>query len=307
MTGKWFSFCLLILMSIFTQKVYACDVCGCAVSGHQFGILPQFQKHFVGIRYNYRSFQSVHPPLFSTDTEKVSREYFHTTDIWGRYILSDRVQLFGFVPLHHITKEEDNTTLTQKGLGDITIMGMYAIINQRTSDNGRWIHHLQAGGGIKLPTGAHDYYTGENEWIPGIQKGTGTIDFMLNTNYLLRYDEIGLSAEVGWRVNGHNTMQDFRYGQRLTTGIRSFYILHAGKNSFMPSLGCVLEQSGKDDHEGTTVDLSGGSAFFGHVGLDFFSNGFTAGFSIQPSVIQNVANGNLTSGTRFNAQFAVLF
>jgi hypothetical protein len=307
MAGKWLSLLLLACLSVFTQDVYACDVCGCAVSGHQFGILPQFQKHFVGIRYNYRSFQSVHPPLFSTDTEKVSREYFHTTDIWGRYILSDRVQLFGFVPLHHITKEEDNTSLTQKGLGDITIMGMYAIINQRTSDSGRWIHHLQAGGGVKLPTGAHDYYTGENEWIPGIQKGSGTTDFMLNANYLLRFNEVGLSAEVGWRVNGHNRKQDFKYGHRWTTGLRSFYIFRMGESSLMPSLGGMLEQSGRDYHEGASVDLSGGSGFFGHVGVDFFSSRFTAGFSVQPAISQNVADGNLTAGTRFNAQFAVLF
>ena len=307
MSGRWFSFCLMIFLSIFTQNVYGCDVCGCAVSGHQFGILPQFQKHFLGVRYSYRSFQSVHPPLFSTDTEKISRENFNTAELWGRYVIGKRVQLFGFVPLHHISKNEDNTSLTQGGLGDITFMGMYAIINQRTSEDGQWIHHLQAGGGIKLPTGAHDYYTIENEWIPGIQKGTGTTDFMLNANYLLRFNEVGLSAEVGWRVNGHNSKQDFKYGHRWTTGLRSFYIFRMGESSLMPSLGGMLEQSGRDNHEGAPVDLSGGYSIFIHAGLDFFSSRFTAGFSVQPTISQNVADGNLTTGTRINAQFAVLF
>ncbi|MFZ1751038.1 MAG: hypothetical protein WAU01_12630 [Saprospiraceae bacterium] len=307
MERRWFTPLLLICLGIFTQDMYACDVCGCAVSGHQFGILPQFQKHFVGIRYNYRNFRSVHPPLFTTDHEQVSREYFHTSDLWGRYIIGNRIQLFGFIPYQFITKKEDESSFSQNGIGDASILGMYAVINQKKSANGRWVHNLQIGGGIKLPTGGHDYYNTENEWIPGIQKGTGTTDFMLNANYLLRYNNAGIGAEVGWRTNGHNSTQDFQYGQRLTTGIRSFYIMRIRNNSLMPSLGTMLEHSARDDHEGLPVDLSGGYSIFGHAGVDFFNNRFTAGFSVQPAISQNVANGNLTAGTRMSAQFAVLF
>lgn len=307
MTRRWILVLGTFILISIASRVAACDVCGCAVSGHQFGILPQFQKHFAGLRYSYRSFKSVHPPLFSTDVEKVSREYFHTTDLWGRYILGSRIQLFGFIPYHHITKNENGTSLTQHGLGDITVLGMYALINQKKSDDGQWTNHLQIGGGIKLPTGASDYYTVENEWIPGIQHGTGTIDFILNTNYLMRFNNLGLSAESSWRINGRNDQQDFQYGQRFTSGIRGFYVIHIGDKSLMPSIGSSLELSARDYHEGANVDLSGGYGLYGHVGLDIFSNGFTAGLSLQPVISQNVANGNLTAGSRINAQFAVLF
>ena len=81
MNKRWILVLGTFIFISFSSSLNACDVCGCAVSGHQFGILPQFQKHFAGIRYGYRSFKSVHPPVFSTDTEKISCEYFHTTDL----------------------------------------------------------------------------------------------------------------------------------------------------------------------------------------------------------------------------------
>ncbi len=307
MNKRWILVLGTFIFISFSSSLNACDVCGCAVSGHQFGILPQFQKHFAGIRYGYRSFKSVHPPLFSTDTEKISREYFHTTDLWGRYVLGSRIQLFGFVPYHHITKTENGTSIIQKGMGDVTLIGLYAIINQLKSENGLWTHHLQAGGGIKLPTGASDYITIENEWIPGIQQGTGTADFMFNANYFLRYNNVGLSTETSWRINSRNTKHDFQYGRRTTSSIRAFYVIHMGEKSLMPSIGTTLEHSALDYHEGADVALSGGYGLYGHVGMDFFSSGFTAGISIQPVISQNIANGNLISGSRVNAQFAVLF
>lgn len=307
MSKRWIlALCTFIISSISLQ-ISACDVCGCAVSGHQFGILPQFQKHFVGLRYSYRNFKSVHPPLFSTDVEKVSREYFHTTDLWGRFVLGKRIQLFGFIPYQSITKNENEISIAQRGLGDITVMAMLAIINQKRSEDGKWTQHLQLGGGIKLPTGASNFLDAENEWIPGIQLGTGTTDFMLNANYLVRQNNIGLSAEYSWRVNGHNDKQDFRYGQRQTASIRGFYILDIGNTSLMPYLGATMEHSSLDYHQGAEVDLSGGNVVYGQIGLDFFSNQFSSGISIQPVITQNVANGNLTSGPRISAQFAVLF
>ncbi len=300
--------CFFVLFVVFFgQNAMACDVCGCTVSGQQFGILPQFNKHFVGIKYGYRTFTSMHPPLFSTDTASKSKESFSTFDVWGRFVIADRLQIFGFIPYQHITKVESGSGLVRSGFGDVSAIALYAVINQKKSAALPLYQNLQIGGGLKLPTGSNNFLTPDQEWIPGIQMGTASTDMLFNVSYLIRYNEIGASAECNARINGKNTGRDFKYGDRITSSIRIFYLKRLKENSILPSLGLMVENSQKDYHEGATVDLSGGTNVFGHLGLDFFSPSFTFGVQIQPAVFQHVAGGNLTSGTRIGAQFSVLF
>lgn len=51
---------LTVALLAFGSVASACDVCGCSIGGNYFGILPQFHRHFVGIRYSEQSFRSAH-------------------------------------------------------------------------------------------------------------------------------------------------------------------------------------------------------------------------------------------------------
>src|SRR6187402_3379639 len=93
---------LLCAMLIF-NTLWACDICGCAAGSNSLGILPGFKKHFVALRWNERSFTSSHTPSLSEDgsytaTETSSKEYFNTLDVWGRFNVHKRLQLYAFVP-----------------------------------------------------------------------------------------------------------------------------------------------------------------------------------------------------------------
>ena len=297
---------MLASLLLMLNLVRGCDVCGCAVSSQQFGILPQFQKHFVGMKYAYRSFQSTHPPLFANEKELTSLEKFHTTEIYGRFVLSERIHFFGFVPFQFISKEEANAKFNHDGIGDISLMALYAIINQKKV-NDRFTHHLQIGGGIKLPTGKNHFLTQDDEWVPGIQTGTGTIDYMASINYFLRSGQWGTILESSLRFNTKNTTYDFKYGHRYLHSARMFYVFSRKNVSLMPSAGISMESSGLDFHEGTQVELSGGHSVMLNAGIDYFDKRFTAGLSASPGIYQNVAKGNLISGTRLNAHFAILF
>ncbi|MBP8240682.1 MAG: hypothetical protein KAX50_12000 [Saprospiraceae bacterium] len=58
-----------LLWVLASGQVLACDVCGCAVGGNYLGILPQFRRHFAGVRFQYRTFDSEHPNLFGEGIE----------------------------------------------------------------------------------------------------------------------------------------------------------------------------------------------------------------------------------------------
>ncbi|MEP7259425.1 MAG: transporter, partial [Flavitalea sp.] len=48
--------CLLIIVTIaISYGSMACDICGCGVGNSYIGILPDFNKRIIGLRYRYNS------------------------------------------------------------------------------------------------------------------------------------------------------------------------------------------------------------------------------------------------------------
>ncbi|HMU02419.1 MAG TPA: hypothetical protein PJ990_02305 [Saprospiraceae bacterium] len=294
-----------MLLSI-SFGAHACDVCGCSISGLQFGILPQFQKHFLGVRYGTKSFQTLHSPVFSADKLTTSNELFQNLDLWGRIVLSERIQMFGFIPYNSIVKRENGEIFNQNGLGDISLIAMYAIINQRKSSSLAVIQNLQVGGGIKLPSGSHDVITSDGSYVPGVQLGSGSVDILANLNYIIKYKDSGLSIESSYRYNQTNSL-DFKFGNRLTNTAKLFYKIDLAKVVLMPNMGFSIEKSFQDNHEGLNLDLSGGEGYYGQVGIDIFTTRVTIGVQFQPIIHENIADGNITSNTRLTVQSMYIF
>ncbi len=300
--------CLILGLLIFISKEsQACDVCGCAVNGMQFGIIPQFKKHFAGVKGTYRSFTSTHHPLFSHEKQSISQESFMTIDIWSRWLINDRIQIFALFPLHHIEKQEDAVISRNSGIGDISMSVLYSILDNKKNSTGNIIHQLQIGGGIKLPTGHNNKIVANDDWVPGFQLGTGTLDFTANINYIIRFKKSGIMSELGYRWNQLNKKHNFEFGDRLSSSLKYFYVFNWKGKTWMPSAGLTHDFASQDFHEGDALLLSGGNALFGHVGMDFFSPLVNGGFFVQPAVYNNVASGNLVPHTRYGAHINLFF
>lgn len=300
-------FITLTLMCYSVMQSRGCEVCGCALSSHQFGILPQFQRHMVALRFDYRSFESTHPPLFSNDVIKTSYERFYITQVWTRFALGKKWQIFAFVPiqLHH--KIEDEISTKNFGLGDISLMSMYNLIENRQIGNSIWNHNLQIGGGIKLPTGAYDMLDHEGYWIPGLQLGSGTVDWLANINYILRTPSLGFLFENSFRINNYNSETDFEYGDRFLTALNVFYVSWYKDKQILPTGGLVFEYSGQDLHDGVFNEFSGEHNLGARVGVDMFHSGFATGISATLPINQEMGGSNIKSGIRFNAYFSLIF
>jgi hypothetical protein len=100
---KLFLFCFLITQSI---AVSACDICGCGAGNYYLGIMPQFHKQLIGIRYRFQSFNShvgLAPALLSS-------EQFQTVEMWSRFYPLKRLQVVSFIPYHINEQTEGGRT-----------------------------------------------------------------------------------------------------------------------------------------------------------------------------------------------------
>src|SRR4051812_40894074 len=65
----------------------ACDLCGCSANNQYLGILPQFYKQFIGVQYQYTSFNARQASLMDPAEYETAYEFSNTVQLWGRYYI----------------------------------------------------------------------------------------------------------------------------------------------------------------------------------------------------------------------------
>lgn len=292
--------CACICM-LFTVTARACDGCGSSVNANYMGILPQFRQHFVGIRYLNNSTTSVHPPsLFDTRTISTA-ERFQRAEVWGRFYPARRVQVFAFVPYQVISREEEGITSVNKGIGDLSVMASYLLVN--TGDSGRLSlrNTLLLGGGVKAPTGKFD-----PSGTPSLQTGTGSWDFMLNMIYTLRYKKAGMNVDANARLNTTNS-RNYAYGNAYSSSLRFFYWHRKKTVSFLPHAGMLFEHTDKDVSNLIIQRYSGGNGWYASAGLDLYVGKVSFGASYAVPLKEHLYEGLVTTNNRLSLQAIYLF
>lgn len=292
-----------MFLTLGIQLAHACEFCGCGVGNFYLGILPQFQKNFVGVRYQVQDFNShvgLHPSLATT-------EHFQSTELWTRFYITPKLQVISLIAYHF----NEQTTTTGKvyldGLGDIPILANYNIINTTNQPLRDVNHNLWLGGGIKLPTGKYQFQDSPDQVAnPNFQLGTGSVDFMINTIYTVRYKKIGLNSDITYKINSDN-QQRYHFGNKLSGTASFVFVQQVKKVGLMPYVGTYYENSGVNVSDGITISDTGGSALFAAGGLEMYWSRYSMGFNYRNPVSQNLANGRINAHDRAMIHVTVLF
>ena len=297
------------LLVLYTSIASACDVCGCSISGNYFGILPQFNRHFVGFRWSDRSFQTAHSPTALANGNFHSQERYSTLEAFVRFYPHRRIQVLALVPYQFIQRNEGVTT-NVNGLGDVSLMANYLVINSGDSLQRKWRHTLAAGLGTKLPTGRYRAGLRSSEVInANLQPGSGSTDFTLGAQYTLRRGSFGVATDVYYRINTANK-QDYRFGNRLNGSLKCFYWknIRRGTFSILPNAGVFAETAGADQQEGIALEGTSGHVTLGLLGLDVYIGGrVSAGVTFQKPLDQYLGEGAIKAGNRWMASLNYIF
>ncbi|KAA9325687.1 hypothetical protein [Adhaeribacter soli] len=291
---------LLGLTFLQAPEVRACDACGCGVGSYQFGILPQQARNFAGIRYQYKTDHSTpHHDLKTSET-------FRTTEFWGRFYPTKKIQVFAILPYNFNEQTIEKTTTNVHGLGDALILANYNLINNTDSLYENVKHNLLLGGGVKLATGKYNRQTEGNTLNPNLQLGSGSYDFVANAIYTIRYNQIGLNSDISCKYNTAN-QDEFRFGNKLVASSRLFSVLKIKESALMPNAGISTERTAKDTHYGSTLKESGGYANFLNLGTEAYFKKLSTGFTFQKPISQHLSEGFVETGNRWMTHLTYMF
>ncbi len=263
---------LLLLLSLSFLKSQSCDVCGCASGSSYLGILPQFNKNLIGVRQTYQRFNHPITSLNFNGESQVFSDHFLGSELWARYYINPKIQLFAFVPFRNHMRVESERTTQISGLGDIQLNGYYTFFKSEADTATKFTHVWMLGGGLRLPTGKYQQRDENGAMMPlPFQVGTGGHSQLLQSIYTVRYKGWGLNTDISYRFNHANEL-GYQLGNTFQSHISAFYWHQIPKKnrSLMPHLGINHERMGADSQFGVEKEYTGGSTTLATAGIDLY-------------------------------------
>ncbi|WP_209332705.1 hypothetical protein [Lunatimonas salinarum] len=251
------------LFGLIQHNASACDACGCALGGFNFGIIPQNEAHFVGLKYSRANFYA---DMMHGGNLEYSNDLYQRMDFMGRIALKERLQLNIVLPYMHNQMDGSHEKAQLSGLGDPMAILNYKIIDQKGNPMEAWLHNLWIGGGIKSPLANFEYSQTEQLINPNFQLGSGSWDYLASANYTSMRNRWGINLEAVYKVNAANP-QNYRFGNQYNMQASAFYMSRAGNTQFIPIGGIYHEYGGQHTFEGFYQSNSGGKLTMAQIGL----------------------------------------
>jgi len=218
----------------------------------------------------------------------------------------ERLQAFVFVPYNFNKRNEGENVTRLSGLGDIVVSANYNLINTYDSANSDLTHNLLVGAGVKLPTGEFRAIQDGLTVNQNFQLGTGSVDFLFNMIYTLRYKNIGLNTEFTYNHNTTNR-DDYRFGNTTRSGISAFYIPQTGAVTVMPNAGISVETFRDNQQYEQPFPDSGGWAVLYNAGVEAYYRNMAVGVTYTHPGKQELFNGQVTAENRVALHVTYMF
>ncbi|MBV6641958.1 MAG: hypothetical protein KI791_14645 [Cyclobacteriaceae bacterium] len=276
---------LLTLLSMIGIRVIACDVCGCSLSGLYFGFVPVQNTHFVGVKYNMASFDAFIDNDDYYFEDEYSEDTYQRFELVGRFSLGSRIQIRYMVPYLNNVMDGSHQHVRSHGVGDPVALVYYNLLNPTNTGDETIMQSLSIGGGLKFPLGDYDKTDQEEIINRNFQLGSGSLDYLVSTNYTLRYQKMGVNAEGSYKINSANK-HGYRFGNQANISANLFYYVEGDKYSLVPFVGAYYEKAGYHSNNEIREGNTGGSSWLGTIGIQFFTGAFTFNAQYQMPVKQ---------------------
>lgn len=279
---------ITIILAITISSSFACDICGGGVGSYYTGLLPQFNKKLIGIRYQYNQLYT-QLDINGNKTPLSNKEQYQTIDMWGAWNIGSKWRVLAIVPYSFIEKQNIGTDLktTKNGLSDISAYGYYNIFQ---NNNNNVNQSIWLGIGAKFATGKYNNLEVTSNSPNIFQLGTGSTDILTQVMYDLNVKSWGMNSTINYKINTKNT-GEYQYGNKLTANLTVYHKFDVGFSSrIIPNLGIQYENQQKDKTMHYIVDQTGGNLLQGSIGIESSFNKIAIGINFQQPLSQNLAS-----------------
>jgi len=296
---------LTIILTLTFTDLYSCDICGGGAGNYYVGLLPQFNKKLIGIRYQFNQLNT-NLDIHGNKTALSNTEKYQTLDIWGAWNIGNKWRVMTTIPYSFIEKEHlgTNQIFKKQGLSDLTLTGYYNLLKITRSNINQsiWI-----GTGIKLPTGKYNNLEVKNNSPNIFQLGTGSTDFLTQLNYDININSWGLNTTINYKINTKNT-DEYKYGNKLTTNISFYRSLKFGYNTrLIPNIGVLYENQQKDQTMKYDIDQTGGNILQGSYGIEATTGKISIGANYQKPISQKIASNRVDLTNKYMIHISYSF
>lgn len=292
------------IMLAFFSAAYS-QACCCTGVGANYSILPNLDKHVMGLRYTHRTYFSETRSLNPELNGKVTNQYMNSVELFGRFNIYKRLQLSVFIPVNFISQHDTKGGAEKStGMGDMSFLLQYNVLNPLKCNGKKWKQQLRLGAGFKLPSG--EFKMGSDQmFATSLQLGTGSVDFIANAIYTFRLKGFGLNAGAGYKFNTTNPA-GYRFGDKVQANANFFYVFDVKTLQVMPLVGFNYERQFFNRKNSRALNFTGGDFLTASVGLDVYYKQFAFSSTFSPAVM-NRLNWNGENKNKFNVEAGVFY
>lgn len=278
-----------------------CDACGCSASGGSMGFNSLIGEKFVGVRYMFQSYKSKDGVF---NNSPWIDENFNTVQLWARVPVTQNTELMVLAPYHFLNRVKTTENQSLSGVGDVTIMGFYNVL-QTKNDSATIQQKLLIGAGVKAPTGSFDNKN-NGSINPSFQLGTGSWDYSLATEHIIRFKNYGLNTNLSYIFKTENE-KNYQFGNQFNYGTSLFFNTNFNDIAFVPQLGVAGETYQANKEFSEEVPRTAGDIFFGKIGVEVGYKRFSAGVNAMLPINQNLTGGRVEANYRlaFNINYVL--
>lgn len=273
-----------------------CDGCG-GGGGGSMGFASMLNSNFVGVRYFNQQYRS-NDGLYTNSPWLDER--FNTVQVWARIPVFKRFQISALVPYHNHERETTKGNQTISGLGDITVLALATVYKSKSDTISSSLqHNLQAGVGVKLPTGEYQQ-ANSGSVNPSFQLGTGSWDVLLTTEYVIKKDKLGWNNMANYILKNQNEKY-YRFGNQFNYSSTVFYLLENENIAFAPQVGVSGElYESNSQYNQQDIKNTSGDVIFSKFGFELGYKKWSFGSLLQLPINQNLVGGLVEAKSRWS-------
>ena len=261
----------LLLFSLFSGNVWACDSCGCTLarvgSEGKFSEYAQpffFDFTFEGQIWQKRDAAAAHRLHHQGhDAHAKTHEEFYHFGLGAN--ITDRISLLAELPyvVRHALEVDDHEHLGERqrseGFGDLSLTGIFKLLKGEND-------FIGPVAGIKFPTGRTSEKNKQSEkFEPELQPGSGSFDTTLGAAYQYQLSRIVFHGNVLYAIRTKGA-QEFRYGNLFSSYNYADFLMNPKSKYFQSKVGIVSVyqiESHQQSHGEKAVDSGGVTLLLG--------------------------------------------